>query len=462
MFTKINQRALNPLDPPTDGNDAATKTYADGLIDSTTTATITTLKALDPTSFAVGDLVTVLGFDAIGDGGGGTFQLYNSTLSTTLDGVLMNSDTAGWHWRRFGFTNEKIDVTWAGIFPNQSSSAAFDPDGFGSNNVTRWNNVAAYCEQITGQWIDGSTAAPTVTAGMYVPGGYYDFGVGVLNLPEGVVLQGDGPLISIMRNNDVVGLEFIRCEASASFGACTQIEKMGFRAFTAQTGTRYGLRFINIVRGLQLRDVAVYNFGRNIRTEECWEFEFINVWAENAWQQNLSTFGNINNFSASGCRFDGIRDTTSAGMVIIQDNANAAQNITFSDCAFQRSETLAIKLVGVRSFVIDQGCQFEGNNRQDNSSPDIWVECSAITMGRITDNYFTTTGRNGATTSRAINVRTGVPASSVFIVEGNLCLDNSFGTFIDIDANVAMQLRWLNMNYFGTNTNSIPGNVVQT
>ncbi|MBO9457958.1 hypothetical protein [Labrenzia sp. R5_0] len=435
-----------------------------------TVSSVAAVKAIAVASVSPGDLVYWRGFDNATDNCGGMGIVVGSVASTTLDGVVMNLAAGSYHVRRVDLGEGPIHTRWCGIKPNVSSSATFNPDSFAANNSSRWETLNDFCETQLYAWISGSTAAYVVTNGIYVDPGIHDFADAASHtLSPGVTVDGAGMLISILRTNYSSANDFIVCDGSlsASYGAGNVIQNIGIRHFsTITTTTKYGLRFDSIVRGLHLVNVAIYGFGINLRTVDCWDIELTNVWLESAYYINYSTYGNINSFSARGCRFDGTRYASSYANVSINDNNHAARLVKFDDCAIQRSETVGIKFEGVFNLEVSS-CQFEGNNRQDTSSPDIWVEATGTysTASKVSvdinNNYFTTTGRNGATTSRAINIRNDVGIGSVLRVHGNCVADNTFGTFIDIDGNYAYQLFWQNRNIIGSNSNSIPANVNQ-
>ena len=417
---------------------------------------------------AAGDLVYWRGFDNGTDNCGGLGIVVSGVASSTLDGVVMNLTAGSFHVRRVDLGVGPIHTRWVGIKPNVSSSATFNPDSFAANNSSRWEDMNDFCEAQLLAWIASSTAAYVVTNGIYVDPGIHDFADTTQHtIGESVTVDGAGMLISVLRTNYSTSSNFLVCDgsASATYGAGTVVKNIGIRHFSLLTNaTKYGLRFDSIVRGLHLENVAIYGFGRNLRTEDCWDIELTNVWSESAYEVCWSHFGNINSVSARGCRFDGPRSTTTMGCVFLYDNNNAGRAVKFDDCAFQRSEKIGLQLWGIRSVVITN-CQFEGNNRQDDSSPDIWVQASGtysasntITL-EVSHCYFTTTGRNGATSSRAINVRNDVGTGSIFLIHANVVADNTFGTFIDIDGNYAYELFWLNRNIYGSNSNSIPANV---
>lgn len=426
------------------------------------------VKAIALADVDPGDLVCWRGFDNGTDNCGGLGIVVGSVATATLDGVVMNLTAGSYHVRRVDLGEGPIHTRWAGIKSNVSSSLTFNPDSFAANNSSRWEALNDFCETQIYAWISGSTAAYVVTNGIYVDPGIHDFAdTASHTLSEGVTVDGAGMLISILRTDYSSANDFIVCDGgvSATYGAGNVIKNIGIRHFTTLSATtKYGLRFDSIVRGLHLENVAIYGFGINLRTVDCWDVELTNCWLESANYINYSTYGNINSFSARGCRFDGVRSSTAYANISINDNNHAARLVKFDDCAIQRSETVGLKFEGVFNLVVSN-CQFEGNNRQNNSSPDIWIEATGTYAAAskisadINNNYFTTTGRNGATTSRAINVRNDVGAGSVLRVHGNCVADNSFGTFIDVDGNYAYELFWQNRNIYGSNSNSIPANV---
>ena len=428
--------------------------------------TIADLKALNVAIFQVGMIVASKGFDAVGDGGGGLFQLFAGAAPLfDFDGIEFDSDTAGYHWKRIGLNGSVIPAMWAGVFPNKSSSATFDPDGYAANNSYRLNDLRYWCSQ---NKLDLITTAANIGSGsILLPSGIIDvipYSVGgtttAFFLDEGVCVYGTGKASCCLRMNSLAFGSVISMHAGADYGFGATLQ--GFTVFNMAVGTKsssnFGINIKNVVRGACMRDVAILNFGKNFAFEDQWEFECYNCDFIGAQFNNVNGIGDFNSLLFQGCRMD---DCTGTDNIYLDDSAsNAAQLVAFRNCAIQRSQQRAIFLKGVRNFVID-GCQFEGNNRADDSSPDVWVEGPVTIVGRILGNYFTTTGRNGATTSRAVNVRSNVLAGSIFVIKDNIVADNTFGTFIDIDANVALKLHSSNRNIVGSVASSVPGNVLQ-
>lgn len=431
--------------------------------------TLADLKALPLNKLSAGDLIFYRGFDAEDDGCHGLAQYRDGVLGSPLDGVEMNLDAGTGHFKNLYVERGPVHTRDVGIRPNMSSSATFDPDTLRVNNSTRWNNMAAYVGVQKLAWITGSSAAHVVVNGIFVDAGIHDFNdITQHNLPPGVTLDGIGPLVSVLRTNyDTAANDFLVCDGGVNYGAGSIVRNVGIKHFSGSSGiTKYGLRFVNIVRMLKLADFAIYGFGINLRTQDCWDIELDNGWIESGNYINYSHFGNINSFTARGTRFDGTRSSSAYANVSINDPNHAAQIVRFIDSPIQRSETIGLKLEGVKRSKVD-GAQFEGNNRQDGSYPDIWCEgtgsyaSSNKLRANVADSYFTTTGRNGATTNRGFNLRSDVAEGSVIRFDGNEVADNSFGTFLDIDPNRALHLFWQNRNMVGSVASSVPASVVQ-
>ncbi len=430
--------------------------------------TLADLKALPLNKLSAGDLIFYRGFDTENDGCHGLAQYRSGVLGTVLDGREVNLTAGTGHFMNLYTERGPLHTRDVGIRPNMSSSATFDPDTLRANNSTRWNNMAAYVGVQKLAWITGSSAAHVVVNGIFVDAGIHDFNdIAQHDLPPGVPMDGVSPLVSVLRTNYSTANDFLVCDGGVNYGAGNIVRNVGIKHFSGSSGTtKYGLRFVNIVRMLKLADFALYGFGINLRTQDCWDIELDNGWIESGNYINYSHYGNINNFTARGTRFDGTRSASAYANVSINDPNHAAQIVRFIDSPIQRSETIGLKLEGVKRSKVD-GAQFEGNNRQDGSYPDIWCEgtgtyaASNKLRANVEDSYFTTTGRNGATTSRGFNLRSDVAEGSVIRIDGNEVADNSFGTFLDIDPNRALHLFWQNRNMVGSVASSVPASVVQ-
>ena len=430
--------------------------------------TLADLKALPLDKLSAGDLIFYRGFDTENDGCHGLAQYRSGVLGTVLDGREVNLAAGTGHFMNLYTERGPLHTRDVGIRPNMSSSATFDPDTLRANNSTRWNNMAAYVGVKKLAWSTGSSAAHVVVNGIFVDAGIHDFAaITPHDLPPGVPMDGVGPLVSVLRTNYSAANDFLVCDGGVNYGAGNIVRNVGIKHFSGSSGTtKYGLRFVNIVRMLKLADFALYGFGINLRTQDCWDVELDNGWIESGNYINYSHYGNINNFTARGTRFDGTRSASAYANVSINDPNHAAQIVRFIDSPIQRSETIGLKLEGVKRSKVD-GAQFEGNNRQDGSYPDIWCEgtgtyaASNKLRANIEDSYFTTTGRNGATTNRGFNLRSDVAEGSVIRIDGNEVADNSFGTFLDIDPNRALHLFWQNRNMVGSVASSVPASVVQ-
>lgn len=422
-------------------------------------STISDLKALPTFSLKVGETVRTRGFDTAEDGYGGEYELIASTPGLQVDGVIMASNTAGFGWRRSELVHTgMIPITWAGV--KKGSYSSFNT-GAASTNRTRFQSLLNYASDLLGNWL--SSGADVNRYGIYIPAGVYDFTGAALEVGESVSISGAGPLTSILRTDGAVNdnfIEFLGNLDGESFGASTVIQGFGVRRFTNDTSSlARGLYWNNMVRNCVMRDIAVYGFGNNISFTNVWEIELDNVWSEAGRLSNFVSFGGqINSVTMRGCRFDGVREVGSAN-VVIEDTTGSARNITLQGCAIQRSQGIALRLNGIRSARISD-CQFEGNDRVNSSSPNIWVDGPNVSNLIIDGNYFTSAGGLGFSSGRAINIRNTVLAGAQVQISNNSVAsgpDGTFTQFIDIDTTNALTLfDWGNIS---AASSTIPGNV---
>ncbi|WP_228868715.1 hypothetical protein [Roseibium aggregatum] len=419
--------------------------------------TVAAVKAIAVASVSPGDLVYWRGYDNATDNCGGLGVVVGSVAASALDGVIMNLTAGSYHVRRVNLGEGPIHTRWCGIKPNTSSSATFDPNSFGASNRTRWVNLVNYAKVNVLDII--ASSINIARASIWVDDGIHDFAGGSIPLAESVSVFGSGSGSCCLRFN-YTGAQ-VACDlyADGTYGAMVTLQGFSVEQFATPTDiNNIGLKSIRIVRGLAARDVNIFGFGTNYYFYDMWEYELYNCIGQGAPYHNFLAEGNINSAVFVGCRFD---DCAGDANVKLDASANdSAQLVKFVGGAIQRSDEKALMLLGIRTFDVD-GVQFEGNNRNGNSAPDIWIAGDIKIKGRIYG-YFTSTGRGGVTNSRAINIRSDVLAGSIFEVERCECADNSSWTdFIDIDPNVAIKLHHLNRNDIGTIANSIPANVLQ-
>lgn len=419
-------------------------------------ATIAALKALT-SGVSSGDLYDVAGFDGP-DGCGGFFRYYSGipAPSVALDGYVMPGPAGGSWWR---CDAGPIHTRWAGIKPT-TDVTAFDWDGFASSNYTRWEALNAFCSVQRGDWVTGAPGiAKLVQNGIFIDAGTHDIGEGVLHIGESVTVDGCGPLISELRVQGG-GSEAMSISGGGDFGAANKLSNWSLRRFTpATSATEYGLHVTDVVRSMRLTDWNVSGFGTNIRFDDCWEFELDNVWAQGAFRSNIHAVGSVNSAILTGCRMDGASDESGAVNVKFESSSNTARGIVINGGSIQGSQRIGLQLVGVRQAEI-RGVQFEANNLKDGYHPDLWVECPSRVVVKIAGNYFTTAGRYGATTNRAISIRNNIPSGSVFDVDVN-ATGGVWDRFLDVLPNVAMKLRWKDKNDIGSTSNNIPASVLQ-
>lgn len=414
-------------------------------------ATIADLKALPTTGISVGEVVNVRGFDIAGDGFGRDFQfrLPNQPSPAYLDGCIMQAAGGGeWHGTEAG----PLHTRWAGIKPNPTPGV-FDGGGFAASNLARWNAMNAFASLPVSQWL-GSNVAPIILQGVVIDAGVHDMGVGTLRIGDGLWVDGAGASASIVRTQQSTNADAILIDGGAEYGANVKLSNWGLKRFSNANAIGYGLRVRGIVRGMKISDWTVCGFGANLRFEDCWEYELDNVWSQSAFRHHFDAYGDINSAMFTGCRFDDTTDTASS--IAVKVDSTGGRNIAFRGCAVQRSQRIGMMLRGVRSFDLS-GMQFEHNNAVDASNPDIWVESTKTVTGRIANSFFTTDGGTG----RAINIRSGMPAGSVFEVSGNSLGGTPYQKFLDIGSNVAMHMHWLDRNDAPGVTSTVPGNVIE-
>ncbi len=422
-------------------------------------ANIAELKNVNTVGLLAGKLAYAEGFDAPGDNCGGSFYWSPSVLSTsnTLDGIAMNSNFSGsWHRVMEG----PIHTRWAGI--KAAVDTLFNQDGFGTNNRLRWNNLSNYCTELMMLLEDGKVHA--VRNSIYVDPGIHDFVGGTIFVGQGIGVDGAGPGKSILRFNLTSGT----CIQVGDPGD-RQIDKSLESAFDiiknisiiheslASTGTETGVAFDNTLRRCELYNVHVHGFGVNVDIN-AFGIDVRHCFITRGYTSNLRVGPQGNSMMIFGCRIDGQRNT-STGESILIDSDNA-RNILIQRCEVQRSERVAIRILGVSSLAI-RDCFFEGNNRSNGSHPDIWIGGAQIRNAIVDGCYFTGTGRNNSTNSRAINLRNDLTSSARITITNNEQANSpngSFSNFIDIDANVSLIL--VAFNNIHSAVNSFPPNVM--
>jgi hypothetical protein len=394
----------------------------------------------DLISLTTGDntgVVFVRGFDSPNDGGGGLFLPHSGTLSEECIGIQFNSSVQNIYWTRVGSNDSRISVSWAGVFPSPNSP--FDSLGISSTNRSRLNNLINWCGKILHNPI-GLSSLQAVRNSIQFGGGLYDFSGGSIVLKKGVSIFGSGKGSTSLRFNESGTCKGIYLDGGSSYGASST-----FNDFTVQnmsynqslTSSNIGIHCNRMVRGLNYKNVLVCGFGINVYHTECWEYEFINCTLAEANVHNFKSYGNINTASFYGCRID---DCDGPSNVYIIDPNNSAQRVTFRGGAIQRSQRIAILLSGILSATLDD-IQFEGNNRDNDNCPDIWIDGSVKINMSILSNYFTTTGRNGADTNIAINIRPSVTGGSLKVESNSVGGGSNWTHFLKDDSNSSITIR---------------------
>lgn len=426
----------------------------------TSVETIADLKALDPTTIHNDQFVVVEGFDASADGCGGTFFWRPEVLSSTLDGVAMNSSVSGsWH-RHF---EGPVHTRWAGIKPN-ATPLSFDPDGLGPQNRLRWNALDQYCRRTLWELLTPSKAN-VVVGTIFVDSGVHDFSGGTIHVGQGVGMEGTGPGRSVLRSNASSGV-FVQVgspgpisDDSSLESAFDIVKNLSIVHFSqASTGSDVGIAFDNTVRRSELSNVHVQGFGVNADLN-AFGMDVRHCFFSHGYRTNLRIGPLANSMMIVGCRIDDQR-WMNGGEGVLVDHTGGARNILFQRCDIQRCQRVAFRSLDVASLAL-RDCFFEGNNRDDGFHPDVWIGGESVRNVVIDGCYFTGTGRFGGTTSRAINIRDDVTSSARIQITNNQqadSLEGTFANFIDIDANKELQLvRFNNLQNAG---DSIPAAVI--
>lgn len=420
--------------------------------------TIAALKALSVAGIASGDVVRVLGFDNITDGCGGDFQYRSGTVPTpTLDGVLMAASTTG-HWVRVDAFDGPVHTRWCGIRPDPNANLSFDWSSFAVNNRTRWNNMVAYCERP----VLDIGAVEFVNSGVWIDPGIHDFAGGGLDGGRCMPITGSGRGVSVLRCNITSGV-FLQVGTVGAPSATTYSGYSDCRDFTIynfqmSTGTDVGLSIDNVVRAVDISHLSIFNFGAANLVVNSFAINIHNLWLQSGYRTNLKIGPTVSTTFVGLSRFDDQRAPAGDNVLVDGD----AAEVNFYRCEIQRSYGRGLRFTGARMCTIES-CFFEGNNRNNDSAPDIWIDGDAVANVKIDRNYFTGTGRANSTGSRAISIRSVVPASARFQITNNAVSNStqgSFAFFIDDDSASAHQIAaWNNISPVG---NSILGAVVKT
>jgi len=429
---------------------------------------IADLKALDPASVSDTSFVFVRGFDTARDGGGGLFYRSAEVLVDlplyVLDGIAFNSNHSGsWHRHFVG----PIHTSYVGIKPT-STPGTFDSEGIAAQNTTRWNNLAEFLKFEVWELLDPHKVDVRRNT-IFLDPGIHEFEPTV-NIPQGVGLDGVGPGKSVMR-------------FEATSGTCVQVGEAGdwkadhnkesgfdivknvsiVHDTPASTGSEIGIAFDNTFRRCELNNVHVQGFNVNVDIN-AFGIDIRHCFITEGYRRNIGVGPEANSMMIIGCRIDATRHETTGESVLINSPNYGARSILIQRCDIQRTKRVALRVVGVASIAV-RDCFFEGNNQTDGYHPDIWIE-GARTRNVIIDGcYFTGTGRFNGTSSKAINIRSDVTGGARFQITNNEQANNttadnggSFTNFIDVDANVGLQI--VEFNNLHSAPNSIPGNVV--
>ena len=437
--------------------------------------TIAALKAADPATLTNNQIVHVAGFDTAGDGCGGFFAWYSGSAANTLDGIEFNGLSG--HWRRI--FEGPIHTRWVGIRPS-TNPGTFDADGFGTNNKSRWNDLDAYCANQIYTVI--TSKAHVVAQAIFVDPGIHDFADGTLTVSNGVNVQGAGGLVSVLRTDQTTGSSdvFVEVGTTASESAGAEVAGLGILHFstptTAQSGENIdngiGIVFHRTLRQSSLRRCWIQGFNDNVRLTRVWGFEIEDCTVTKAHRRNIDIDGAATgSLNIEGNRIDDNYSTSHGRLIYINIDGTdgAGRNIRIVRNEIQRSQRQALMIVDGVASVEVRANQFEGNNKESSvsSHPDIWLAGTKLRNAVVDGNYFTTKSRT-STKCRAINVRSDVEAAARLQVTNNSAGSNNnpeegkpqkFEYFVDIDANVAMNLVEFN-NIRGPAVDSIPSNVV--
>lgn len=422
--------------------------------------TIADLKAIPPSSLSVGDLAFVKGFASPGDGAGDFFQHNPYGVSNSLDGVLFNSNDPTGSWAKLNWNAGHIHDQWAGVFANSVDSFnVFDPDGHASSNRQRVNALLAFCGHPIYK-IGGLNSMVSTTNSVQFGGGMRDMDGGQIIVPPGVSVYGTGQASTTIRFSLTdTAQACMLCDGGSAYGFGNTFEGFtltNYRWGASMSSSLFGIQCKNMVRGLVYRDFVVSGFGRNIAHNDVWEYEMYNVTSRDGAVNNLRSYGNVCSAKHDGCRFD---DCLGPENVSFEDPNNSSFGVEFTKTAIQRSNRIGVMLKGIRSAKFDTGTHFEGNNRDNSSSPDIWFEPRTTAVIDLGNTTFTRTGRGTVVNSRALSVRSNTPAGCKIITRGCSVVDNSFGTFIDVDTPNPIDLAGYQTNNVGSVPSVLPSNV---
>ncbi|MEO1243080.1 MAG: hypothetical protein AAFX54_14320 [Pseudomonadota bacterium] len=425
--------------------------------------TITDLKNLDPATAANNQFVFVSGFDQAGDGCGGAFYWRSgSRLPTspgnTLNGVAMNSNdgSLNGHWLRHH--EGPLHTRWAGIKPADNPSG-FNLEGYGANNRARWNALNAFCaRQLWDVLVSGK--ADVVANAIYVDPGIHDFANGTLNKSQGVPIIGAGPLVSVLRTNQGAGV-FVqagdpgdRLADSTLESAGDEVIAIGIIHFSKASTLGTGIAFDNTIRQSSLRRCWIEGFETNVDIN-AFGFEVEDCSIIQGYNFNLKVGPSTNSLNIEGNRIDRAI-SSSVGRLVQIEGGGGAVNIRIVRNELQSAERIALLIKDVATLEI-RANQFEANNKDGAYHPDIWLEGVSLRNAIIDGNYFTATGRNGTTTSRAISIRSNVTANARCQISNNNVFGD-FDRFIDVNSNVAMEI--VEYNNVHNSTSAFPPNVV--
>ena len=214
-----------------------------------------------------------------------------------------------------------------------------------------------------------------------------------------------------------VGTEGDRTENTELESAFDIVKNVSIVHFSlASTGQEIGIAFSNTLRRCELHNVHVQGFNINVSIN-AFGIDMRRCYIEGGNISNLQIGPQANSIMVVGCRFDAQRNANDGENVQVT-SANRARSILFMRCDIQRSQRVAFRAIGVSSLAI-RDCFFEGNNRDDGSHPDIWIEGENVRNVVIDGCYFTGTGRFGAKSSRAINIRSNVEDAARFQITNN-------------------------------------------
>lgn len=427
--------------------------------------TIADLELVIPQALHNDQFVFVKGFDAPGDGCGGLFYWLPSNLWPSLRGVAFNSLVAGsWHRHREG----PVHTRWAGIKPTGTPDV-FDAEGIGAQNRQRWSALNGFCQRQTWELV-APDVSNTVADTIFVDAGIHDFSGGTLHLGQGVGLQGCGPGRSVLRSNDDDG-NFLEVgddgDADADhklYSSFDVVKDLSIVHYfepqgSGSTGTDVGIAFFNTVRRCGMRNVHVQGFGTNVHLD-AFGMNVESCYFESGYRRNLRIGPLGNSMTIVGCRIDAQRWTDGGESILVDNLPGGARSILFLRCDIQRAQRVAFRCRQVASLAI-RDCFFEGNDRTNGSHPDIWIEGDRVRNVVVDGCYFTGTGRWGATSSRAINIRSDVTEEARIQVTNNEQADNPsgiFAYFIDIDTSEPLEL--VSFNNIQDAPNSIPESVI--